>query len=178
MNRNIIYIIIILLVLFGGYLFFKNQNDSSYNVIHTNQKHTPLPSFPAETNIVSTPEPINITTNSENKIQDNSNSISCNYVTPAGPDMQGTAKINYSWVNSKTSLCDSVNGGSNNLLINNQNLNGSDIYNANWISLNTSYQFNLFNDLNCNGQIIESCNINQPSPTTAPNTGGQKSFGR
>src|SRR5258708_2482461 len=155
-----------------GYFIFRNKNNSSIKIspylIPTPQKTSVETQHPPTEIPIATPTPIEsklTTTVSDNGII--RGQIVCDYIVPAAPDFHGTANIKSNWNNTKVSVCVSINGGGT-LIANDESINGSRVDIANWISLNTSYQFNLYSGLNCDGIILSSCQINQSAPTKAP----------
>lgn len=98
--------------------------------------------------------------------------IICAYQFPPTPGNFGDAKIEANWNNLvagknstyKLDICLSINGN-NSLVSTALDQNGSTVADTPWISMNTDYTFNLYDDHGgdigtCGGIILSSCRIN------------------
>lgn len=85
--------------------------------------------------------------------------ISCNYLTPPGPNSYGTAEIDSSWSNlAQATVCVAVNGQSENVVSIDNTGSGSRKTQITWLARNGSYGFGLHNG-DCGATVMASCQI-------------------
>lgn len=169
-------IILVILVVVGGYVILKNTNKSKDPVKIAQYITTATPIIPIVTPTL-TPKPtilasikplVNINSQSSTVT---SRKIVCNYQIPPTPDKFGTASIESSWSNVgigkngsvKIAVCVSTDGN-NKLLSTDNRTNGTRVDNTPWIALDAIYVFSLYDDRggdlpDCGGELIASCMI-------------------
>jgi hypothetical protein len=155
-----------------GYLVLNFRRNSAPPVLPV-QEISPTPAFDgASGETEPTPEPVTITHYSGPTGGPVRGRITCNYLIPAAPGSQGTARLDADWDNlaagkngkAEADVCVGVNGASPGLMSAILQKSGKTSVDAPWISLNAHYDFILTDqrggDLpGCGGTILSACSI-------------------
>jgi len=185
-KRYIIVCIFLLIII--GIIVFRSQTKVTQTItqvpsqVQTIAQASPTPS---ETPPSTTSATVNVTTKSTSAPAPGGptrGQVTCDYQIPATPNQFGTASIESNWNNlvpgkngtTKLALCVSVNGN-NSLMSIDTRANGTLTTSAPWISLNTDYAFNLYDDYGgdsseCGGTILSSCHVSQNFATVGPSS--------
>jgi len=184
-NKWLLILIVVIVIALGSIclITFSIKNNKT-NKAYKNKSFLPLPTensqinsspeTPTDTPIVTPVEaPIEATPISQPASVSGGprGQIVCNYQIPPDATNYGSADIESNWNNlipgskgtTKAAICVSVNGSSS-LMSLDTTANGSRSTEINWIILNASYTFTLYDDHggdlpDCGGAVLSSCGI-------------------